>query len=155
MKNNQISVMLDNNIFNKFLDSKSSLIKFPYYVKFYATEIQLKELMNTQDTTRRNELLSIFNKIIFEKIDVISTQWLSFGNSNFNSRFINDREIEVINFYKEKHLNDALIFLTAEGHNMILISDDKKGVFSSQSRKSSNISILNFAEFSSKYGTSN
>ena len=55
--------MLDTNIFNRVLDGKFCLSRFPKGSSFIATKIQFEELKRTPDATRKERLLGTFEEV--------------------------------------------------------------------------------------------
>jgi hypothetical protein len=147
-----LKYMFDTNIFNDLLDGRVDLIPYIGKAMFFATHIQLDELNNTPDVTRRERLSHLFEEITsnsvptesfilgFSRLDqaklggenVINTESSVYGDSKYGKAkyTINDnlygsikRELD-----KEKkkinNIQDALIAETAIKNNLTLITHD-------------------------------
>ena len=81
--------MLDTNIFNRLLDGRVDISKLPDKYSFLATAIQLHELKATANSTRRAQLLEIFNQVAPEVVLTESFAFdvpgSGFGEAKWNS----------------------------------------------------------------------
>ena len=123
--------MVDTNIINRILDHDWDLQNFKRPDKtFFATHVQRDEIINTQNATRRDELLSIFEEIVVS----IPTESALWGRSRWGeSKWASDNQVgkilEALNKKDKKNKNksnphDALIADTAIKNNYILITED-------------------------------
>ena len=144
------AIMFDSNIFDKLLE-KENLGRLPKNIKYFATDIQYDEIERTPDKEKRNALLDVFHMV--NKIESMHEQWLIFGRTNFlNMRFCSLAEKgnkEHISNNNANHLADALILLTANSYDVMLISNDSGTPF--KRAKELGFSVLSFEEFIEKY----
>lgn len=120
--------MVDTMIINRILDNGLDLKYFKSPDKqIFTTHIQRDEIINTKNKTRKNELLSIFQKVE----NPIPTESALWGRSNWDeSKWAADDLVEKIlkalNIKDRRRSNpqDALIADTAIKNNCILITDD-------------------------------
>ena len=123
--------MVDTMIINRILDNGLDLKYFKSPDKqIFTTHVQRDEIINTKNKTRRNELLSIFQKVE----NPIPTESALWGRSRWGeSKWASDNQVgkilEVLNKKDKKNKNksnplDALIADTAIKNNYILITED-------------------------------
>jgi hypothetical protein len=145
-------VMLDTHIFNIILD-REMFNKLPKNVKYYTTIIQILEINAISDENLKEDILYIFHEVINEKVDLFHKKRLFFTQNNFgNSNFSPQDENSALNKMRnnnKKHIEDALIILTAKYNDCILVSEDKGTPF--KSAKKLNYKILSWSEFLEKY----
>ena len=120
--------MVDTNIINRILDNDLDLIFFKRPEKtLFATHIQRDEITNTPDAIRRNELLSIFQKVA-DSIPTETAFWgiSKWGEAKWAEDDLAQKILEELNRKKRKKNNfqDALIADTAIKNNYILITED-------------------------------
>ncbi|MCG9874892.1 MAG: hypothetical protein MH321_08905 [Leptospiraceae bacterium] len=71
---NKIRILFDTNVFNEILDNKIPLPDSDKYI-CYATPLQLMEIIRTQDVSRKNNLLSVYNEIAPKIYELKSMVW--------------------------------------------------------------------------------
>ena len=90
----------------------------------------------------------MFQKIVTQ-IESIDREWFAFGNSNFhNTRFCSPAEEHTLKDFSNenhKHIEDAIILLTARHRKLILVSDDNGTPF--KRAKKQGYTILSFQRF--------
>lgn len=146
---NDTAVMLDTNIFDKLLDDDDLLTRLPKKgFKYYATDIQYQQICDISDEKlqKRNEMKTIFFRIIHKKIPPINDQWFNFSTNFNNTRFCSEEESADYKGFcknKKKNIKDALILLTAKfSGNMIVVSEDIKFPFTEAKKRGYRICTL-------------
>ena len=81
--------MFDTNIFNRIIDGNVSVASFKKDNKYYVTHIQVDELNDTKNRTRRSSLLQIFQTINNIKI---TTESAVFDISKFDEAKFSDED---------------------------------------------------------------
>lgn len=143
--------MLDTNIFNKILDGNIGL---NLRGDFFATHVQMDEILATTNECRRNQLLEIFKNILQRNWPTESSVWdvskwdqCKWGNEEkiiSTESFILDysrmdmaklsgddlyikikNSLDQRNKKKSSNIQDALIAETAIKNNLILVTNDK------------------------------
>lgn len=125
--------MLDTNIFNRLLDGRVDISKLPDKYSFLATAIQLHELKATANSTRRAQLLEIFNQVAPEVVRTESFAFdvpgSGFGEAKWNSD--NGQRVTSLKNaldswkLKSNNLQDALIAEVALVNGFGLITADE------------------------------
>ncbi len=120
--------MVDTMIINRILDYDVDLQKFKKKDKrFFATHVQRDEIINTPNATRRNELLSIFQKIV-DSVPTESALWgrSNWGESKWAADDLVEKILKALNIKDRRRSNpqDALIADTAMKNKHILVTED-------------------------------
>ena len=123
--------MLDTNAINKVLDNGIKPAQLSLDRKLYITHIQLNEIQATNNTDRRNDLLTVFKSIKQEAkptaaavFDVSEFGDCEFGDGDGSYTSILS-ELNELNGGKRGNERDALIAVTAIKHRCILVTDDQ------------------------------
>ena len=81
----KIKILFDTNVFNEILDSIIAFQNPNKYI-FYATPLQLAEIHKTKDTSRKENLLGIYNTINPQIFGLKSMIWgyMTWGTMQWN-----------------------------------------------------------------------
>ncbi|MCG6153139.1 hypothetical protein [Leptospira bandrabouensis] len=123
-------ILFDTNVFNEILDGK---IPFPNPNKytFYASPLQLAEIHNTKNISRKEDLLRIYNIINPEIFGLKSMIW---GYMTWNTMQWNETGGEEISILKQKldgkkkksnNIEDSLIAEVAIAENILFVTNDQ------------------------------
>ncbi|MCX8050101.1 MAG: PIN domain-containing protein [Methylohalobius sp.] len=128
-----LDYMFDTNIFNRILDGAVELTKFRPKARFYAAHVQLDELEKTSNSQRRQELISVFEKVL-ESNNKIPTESFILGVSRLDEAKLGDEkndlyskikaELDKRNKNKPNNIQDALIAETAIKNNITQVTED-------------------------------
>jgi len=122
--------MFDTNVFNRILDDDFDVAMLAGEAKYYVTHVQLDEIKNTRNSTRREKLMAIFASIPQDHISTESAVWdisnwdeakWSDGNGLY------DKILEALNERNKGKANnrqDALIAETAVKNGLGLVTRD-------------------------------
>lgn len=122
--------MFDTNVFNRFLDDDFDVELLAGEGKYYVTHVQLDEIKNTKNSTRREKLLAIFASIPQDHIPTESAIW---GISNWGEAKWSDNNglyekilqaLNERNKGKANNRQDALIAETAVKNDLTLVTRD-------------------------------
>ena len=123
------SFMFDTNIFNHILDGGGELAQFVGKARFFATEVQFDELIETGDETRRTSLIGVFEKVPQETVPTESfvLDKSKFGGARLGEGEVYEKlkdELDRLNKGKPNNIEDTLIAETAIKNNFTLVTDD-------------------------------
>lgn len=125
------SYMFDTVIFNCIRDGAVELSKFRGKAHFYATHVQLDELIATPNVQRRQELLAIFEEVAGN--NKIPTESFVLDVSDLDEANLADKENDLCSQIrteldnrkkKPNNVKDALIAGTAMKNGLILVTHD-------------------------------
>ena len=122
--------MFDTNIFNQILDSGFDMTLLTSEARYFVSHIQFDEIQKTRDLERREQLLSVFERIPQERIPTESAVWdvsrwdeakWSSGSSPYNEIL---NRLNKRNRDKPNNVQDALIAETAIENGIALVTRD-------------------------------
>ncbi|PIC86115.1 hypothetical protein CSV72_09875 [Sporosarcina sp. P20a] len=144
-----MKVMIDTNIYDCLIVDEEvlSLVRSligEEIIEILTTHIQIDEVNNVNDITMRNNLLTV-------PTNEIKTRILVIGHSRIGKSKIGigkENGIKFISIHKDnpKHINDAIIAVTANANADILVTEDKKLKQKVQAQ-SSKLQVWNYKEF--------
>lgn len=138
------AVMFDTNVFNNLLDNEALLQQLPIDIKYYVTHIQHDEIMRTTDDRRRKKLLDLFNKISDHALP--TNGWLLGVSRLGQFKLGSEEDLKELNHLSNenvRHIEDALILLTAKYNNITVVSDDSGTPFKRANKLNYNLINLN------------
>lgn len=139
--------MLDSNIFDKIITDdivKNKILELKGHnkIKILTTHVQLDELRNTPNVSKRTELV----KCVKEICELIPTMGSVIGVSKVGmNRISNGENIEVIRQDNMKRTRDSLISSTASSDADFLVTEDRS--FASRVKRNLNIQVLKYTDF--------
>lgn len=125
--------VLDTNVFNRLLDGLFSLDKLPESLQFVATHLQIDEIKNTKNLSRRDSLLEVFVAVGPEMVDTESFVWEVSAwdqckwsdEKNYVQLDAIKADLDALNNNKVNNWQDALIAEVALINEFTLITDDR------------------------------
>jgi len=145
--------MFDTVVFNRILDGVLDVSTLCGRARFYATHIQLDEILKTSNLQRREALLAVFNKVTERKVatesfvldvsrldeaklgggNIVSTESAVWNISRWNKAKWGEEdglyssikaELDRLNKNKANNVQDSLIAETAIKNQFTLVTDD-------------------------------
>ena len=130
-------LMLDTVIFNRILDGEATLSDFFEY-RLFATHVQMDELEQTPDQSRRKRLMATFASIRLHHMDHMATTSFCLGVSRLDHACLpygDELYEKILGALREKDRNsksrnpdnqwrDSLIAETSIGNKLTLVTDD-------------------------------
>lgn len=125
--------VLDTNVFNRLLDGLFGLDKLPEGAKFVATHLQIDEIKNTKNLSRRDSLLDVFAAVGPEMVPTESFVWEVSAwdqckwsdEKNYAQLDAIKADLDALNDNKDNNWQDALIAEVALINEFTLITDDR------------------------------
>ncbi len=121
--------MFDTNIFNALLDGRVELNNIQCDGDFMVTQMQINEIKNTSNISRREELLGVVEQVNPERIPTSTSLFgiTEFGSGCFGDGVLFERILEELNLAnnaKKNNYVDALIAETTILNGATLLTAD-------------------------------
>lgn len=142
------AVMFDTNVFDKLLEGNVALVDLPDDLIYYVTHVQYDEIQKMSNHTKKERLLRLVRLVGAEEVPT-SVFVLDYSRLD-KAELGGDPDFDKLTGGNKKHIEDAIILLTAKKRKAILISEDDGAPM----RRAANLGydVMTLQAFIEKYG---
>ncbi len=119
--------MLDTHVFDYIRDNKIEVDKIKDSGEYFTTNVQLSELANIPDESKKGELLKIYTDLDQKKIELRSGMWLDALHWDDDQHWIDDQQEEfkkLLDNSKNGSAMDAHIGAIAKVDDLTVVTKD-------------------------------